>query len=677
LRVDFLYYSGMLWRQRYLVLVAAVVGLGLGVLVGYLQVPIYEATAVIQIDPPPPAAMTVADALGAGTLILNTDFYNTQLQILRSRGLAERVVGRLKKTYPARFQGTADAPGFLLSRVNIEPIADSRLVNLHVSGPDPGEAALWANTVADVYEEQSLSTRIDAAKRAYDWLQDRLASTKQNMQDAQARLLKSYQNQDLFVPEGSVSAVTTSITKLNEDFIAAQSRRIALEAALNQGMEMRARKESLDSLPQVATDAMTLSLNGQLDTLNVELSKLKEKFKEAHPEVQKVQAEIEQVKKAKVTRANQILDGMRAEYVQTQKREAELKLAIDDQKAQAATQSRKATELEAVKKEADSAKSLYEVLLQKLNETDLAASIRNNNVTIVDRAIKPSSPVRPDKRKLAGIAFVLGLLLGGGLVLAKDYFDNTIKDPEEVERFLHAELLAAVPKHDPGETHLVTEAYQNLRTSLIFARKDDGGQVVLIAGSAPQEGKTTTLINLAKLLASGGERVLALDLDLRRAAVHSRLGTGREPGFTDFFTRHENLEALIRPSRIPNLFVLTAGPLPPNPPAILTRKDLGDFFTKLRQRFDWILVDSPPMASVTDGFLIARHADCALMVVRHNTVDKKVVRRSLQSLGRANGNVLGVVLNAVDMKSRSHYYYYYHQDSEVEVGPRSAAASKG
>jgi capsular exopolysaccharide synthesis family protein len=658
------------------VLVAALVGLGLGVLVAYLQTPIYQATAVIQIDPPPPAAMTVGDALvGGGNLIINTDFYNTQFQILRSRGLAEKVIEHLKKTYPARFQSIPDPAGFLLSRLTIDPVQDSRLVNLQVSGPDAGEAALWANTLADVYEEQSLSARIDAAKRAYDWLQDRLATTRQNMQDAHDRLLNSYENQDLVVPEGSVSAVTSSITKLSDDFIAAKSRRIVLGAALSQGQEMRARRESLDTLPQVATDSTILSLNGQLDTLNVELSKLKEKFKEAHPEVQKVEAEIDQVKKAKATRAGQILEGLRAEYSQIQRRETELTTAIDEQKAQAATQNRKTGELEVVKKEADSAKSLYEVLLQKLNETDIAASIRNNNVTVIDRAIKPSDPVRPNKKKMAAVAFFLGLALGAGLVLAKDYFDNTIKDPEEVERYLHTELLAAVPKHDPAETHLVTEAYQNLRTSLIFARKDEGGQVVLIAGSAPHEGKTTTLVNLAKLLASGGERVLALDLDLRRAAVHQRLGMAREPGVTDLFARHESLEVLIRPSRLPNLFVLTAGPLPPNPPAILTRKDIGDFFLKLRQRFDWILVDSPPLASVTDALLIARHTDAAVMIVRHNTVDKKVIRRSLQNLTRASGNVLGVVLNAVDMKGRSSYYYYYHQDRDVEVGPKAAAAS--
>ena len=172
----------------------------------------------------------------------------------------------------------------------------------------------------------------------------------------------------------------------------------------------------------------------------------------------------------------------------------------------AASQSRKASELEALKKEAESSKSLYEVLLQKLNESDIAASIRNNNVSVVEKASAPRSPVRPAKRKIGFIGLLLGLALGVGLVLARDYLDNTLRDPEEVERYLHLDLLAAVPRYEAENAHLVTEAYQNLRTALLFARGNEEGQVVLITGTAPQEGKTTTLVNIAKLLAGAGRR---------------------------------------------------------------------------------------------------------------------------------------------------------------------------
>ena len=343
-----------------------------------------------------------------------------------------------------------------------------------VTHRDPREAALWANTLGDVYIEQSLASRVDSARKAYEWLQERLAATQQGMRDAQDKLFQSYRTQDLFVPEGSVSAVSTSIAKLNEDFVQAQARRIAIEAALKQAREMQARGEELDALPQVATDPAVTAFNTQIAGLTVELGRLGEKFKEGHPEVQKVKAQVEQLKKAKQARAAQILDGLDAEYTQLRKREAELRGAIDSQKAQAANQSRKATELEALRKEADSAKGLYEVLLQKLNETDIAASIRSNNVSVVDRASPPQDPVRPQKRRSALAGMLLGLLAGLGLVLVRDYLGNTIRDPEEIERYLHLDLLAAVPRYEEENDSLATEAYQNLRTALLFARRRRG-----------------------------------------------------------------------------------------------------------------------------------------------------------------------------------------------------------
>lgn len=672
--IDLRYYADLVWRGRLLLLAAALVGVGLGVLTGFLQTPEYRAAAMVQIEPPTPTFLSVTDALvGGGNYWQNADFYNTQFRILRSKALGERVVAELKLAARPEFKDAPDAAGLLMAHVSVEPIPESRLVLVQVTHTDPKDAALWANTVAKVYIDQSLESRVETARKAYEWLQERLGATQKSMRDAQEKLLKSYQTQDLFVPEGSVSAVSSSITRLNEDFIGAQARRIELEAALKQLGEMRRKGQSLDTVPQVAADNLVISFNGQLAQLNLELSRLREKFKEAHPEVQKVQAQVAEIARAKEARASQIEQGLRAEYAQLQKREGELRGAIDDQKAQAASQSRKGSELEALKKEADSAKSLYEVLLQKLNETDIAASIRSNNVSLVERASAPRSPIRPNRRQIALVGLLAGLLLGVVLVLARDYFDNTVKSPDEVERFLHLDLLAAVPRFEDGNSHLVTEAYQNLRTALIFARKDEAGQVVLITGTAPQEGKTTTLVNMGRLLSASGERVITLDFDLRRAQLHNRLGVPREPGLSDFFAKHQPLDALVRPTRFPNLFVLPAGPLPPNPPAILARRHVLDLLQQLRQTYDWILVDSPPLASVTDALLLARHADHVLFVVQHNKIDKKLVKRSVTGLRKATPNLLGAVLNGVDVKSQGYYYYYYQDAS----GSRESRAERG
>jgi len=676
--LDLRYYAGLLWRSRVFIAAMGVVGLALAVVVALLQTPQYRAGAMIQIEPPTPPFMSVNEAVaGIGGYWQNTDFYNTQFRVLKSKTLGQLAVERLKLEDRPPFKGNPDAGALFVASVGVEPIPESRLVVVTVTHEDPKEAALWVNTMADVYIEQTLATRVEAARKAYDWLQERLADTQRGMRDAQDRLLKTYRAQDVYVPEGGGSAVAASIAKLNEDYVSAQARRISIEAALKQFAEMRQSGKSLDTIPQVAADSVVAGLNAQIANLTVDLSRLKEKYKEGHPEVQRVHSQVEQIRQAKDNRAGQIADGLQTELSQLRKREGELRQAIDDQRAQAARQSQKATEVEVLKKEAQSAASLYDVLLQKLNESDIAASIRTNNASVLERASPPSTPVWPDKRRIAGGGLLLGLLLGFGLVLLRDFLSNTIRDPEEVERYLHLDLLSAVPRYDAEGEHLVTEAYQNLRTALLFARKDEAGQVVLVTGTAPQEGKTTTIVNLARLLAASGERTIILDCDLRRAQIHQRLEISRAPGFTDYFLRHEDLDALVQPSGTPNLFALTAGPLPPNPPAMLARRNVPELFARLRQKFEWILVDSPPLASVTDALLLARHADLAVMVVQHNKVDKKLVKRSVIALRKATPNLLGAVLNAVDLKARSYHYYYYQDGEPARAEPRTEAAVKG
>jgi succinoglycan biosynthesis transport protein ExoP len=676
-QLDVRYYAHVLWRGRYISLAAAAVGLALGLTVAFLQTPEYRATTTLQIDPPAPTFMTVTDALmvGGGGYWQYSDYYNTQYKILRAGSLGAKVVKALDVKERPPFKGLADPGGAFMSYVSVSPIAETRLVQVSVTHPDPKTAALWVNTLASVYVKDAIASRVQAALEASQWLQERLGATQKSMRDAQERYYKAMEGEDLFVPAGSVSALSSSITSLNQDLVTAQGRRIELEAALRQVQDMRAKKVPLDALPQVAQDAQIAQYEGQITDLNVELSKLREKYKSGHPEVQRVQLQIAELEKVKLARAGAIVDGLEAELRQVQKREVELRANIERLKETAASQSRKTTELEALKKEAESANGLYEVLLQKLNETDIAASIRNNNVSVVEQAIAPTMPVRPRKSRMAGIGLAVGLVLGLALVLGRDYLDPTIRDPDEVERYLHLDLLAAVPRQNDLNVQLVTEAYQNLRTALIFARRDEKGQVVLVTGTAPQEGKTTTLLNLGRLLASSGERTIVVDCDLRRAQLHARLGLRREPGLTDLFTRHASVETLAQPTRTPNLDVITAGPLPPNPPALLGRKALAEALQALRDQYDWILIDSPPLASVTDALLVARTADHVAFVIQHNRVDKKAVKRHVAQLRKATPHLLGAVLNDIDIKAKGYYYYYYpRKDSPAAPAPASQEA---
>ena len=681
--IEVRYYAELLWRRRILLAAAAIGGLALGVLAGELQVPRYQARTLLQVMPPNPTSLNVTDALvSTGNPVRDRQFFNTQLNVLHSRAIAERVVDKLKLKDQPAFAAAADPVGAFLTAVAVEPVPETYVVEVKITNNEPKDAALWANTLADVYMDYSIEGQVEAARRAYKWVNERLAETQTGMEQAQDKLLKSYQGQDLFVPEGSVSAITTSITKLTEDHIAAQARRIELEAQLGEFQEARRRGRGTDAIPQVVSDSSVSEINGRIQALNVDLARLREKDKEGHPEVQKVQVQVQQLRKDKDARVAQIEEGLRAEYRQLQRKEAELKSAIDDHKGRAADQSLKMTELESLKKQADSAAGLYTVLLQKLNETNIAASIQNNNVRLLDRAVVPTRPVWPRKRQLSLVGLLGGLLLGAGFVLLRDALDNTLKDADDVERHLHLELLAAIPRYGKDDATLATEAYQNLRTALLFSRRGDDGQVVLVTGTAPGEGKTTTLLNVAKLLAVSGESVVVVDCDLRRANLHLRLGVPREPGFTDFFVKTHDMGALVRSSRIQNLSVISAGPLPPNPPALLARHELLAAFAQLKRQYRWVLVDSPPVAAVTDALLLAQRADATILVVQQNKVDRAMVKRSLVALRKVTPNVIGAVLNAVDVKTKGYYGYAYYgsrrdaKDAKGRPGQRPAPRSQ-
>jgi capsular exopolysaccharide synthesis family protein len=672
--MDWRYEAELFWRSRLLLLAAGLGGLGLAILAAEVQTPQYRARTLLQVAPPAPTSMNVTDALlMTGNVIRDRQFFNTQINVLYSRALAEHVIQRLKLADQPPFKGSSDPAGLFVSHIEVEPVPETFVIDVRILHPDPNEAALWANTLADAYMDYSIEGQVESAKRAYDWVNDRLAETQRTMQEAQAKILKSYQAQEMFVPDGSVSAVASSISKLNDDHVQVQAHRIALEAELREAADMRKGGRSLDNLPRVAADSTILELTGKRDALGIDLSRLKEKYKQRHPEIQKLQLQIDQINKTREARTFVIEEGLRAEHRQLQRREAELREAMEAQKSQAVAQSRRLTELESLKKQADSANNLYTVLLQKLNETNIASSIQNSNVRLLDRAVVPSTPVTPRKRKMALFGTVIGLLLGTAYVFLRDYVANTIKNAEDVERYLHLDLLAAIPRYGREDVNLATEAYQALRTALLFARKGDHGQVVLVAGTAPGEGKTQTLLNLAKLLAVSGEKTAILDGDLRRPMLHQRLGLGRDPGLTDLFTRGMELSALLQLTKVKHMSALTAGPLPPNPPAVLARAELGTHLDELRRQFRWVLLDSPPLASVTDALLLARHADLAVLVVQQDKVDKKVVKRCLAALRRVTPNVLGVVLNAVDMKGAGYHTYYYPKKSEKPTatkGPR-------
>ena len=257
----------------------------------------------------------------------------------------------------------------------------------------------------------------------------------------------------------------------------------------------------------------------------------------------------------------------------------------------------------------------------------------------------------------------MGLLLGVGFVFALDYLDSSIKTPTDVERYIGQSVLSVIPSYSPEKIKVLKEFYQSLRTAVIFARKEDPHQVILVTSSGPGEGKTTTSYNLAKILASAGDSVVLLDCDFRRPSVHKTFNVSNQIGITSFFFGKTEEEITLE-TGIPNLWVLPTGPLPPNPPEFITRKSFTDFIQHLRAKYTWVIIDSPPILSVTDPVLLATLSDMTLLVIRYNELDRRIIRQCVQGLIKGGANLIGTVINDVDFErdtaySYYHYYYYY------------------
>jgi capsular exopolysaccharide synthesis family protein len=677
----------LLWSGKGWILATALLGVGLGFLATYLQTPIYRAQALVQIDPPGQNISALSNPYPATAFnwFDYQNYYNTQYRIILSKALARRAIEKLELGKESPFAGSPEPALVFVAHVQVAPVPDTRLATIAVNHEDPKEAARWANTLAEAYLEQNLESKIETTRNVYSWLQERLSDAESNVESSEQSLYEYTKEQDLFVPKEGPSISTDTLEKLNEEATDAKTKRIELESILAQVEKIRSSGAPLDSLPQIASDPLVQRLNMSKADLEVELVQLKNRYKEGHPKVKQVLTQIEQIQDAIDAQSDKIVDGMLADYQQLRRRERELLATMSTQRKENFEERRKAVQLEMLQRDAVSNKSLYEAILQKIKETDIAASLRENNVSIVERASVPTVPVKPQPIKNLAVALVLGLVSRCAFVFLRDYLDNTFKELEDVERFLKKDCLAIIPKHDAAGEGVVTEAYRTLRTSLLFNREREHGNVILLTSSIPQEGKSTTAINLARALAESGEPTLIVDFDLRRSSVHSHLRLYREPGLSDYCSRDVKLDAVLQSTKEPNLTAVTSGKLPQNPPALIGSTAVTRFIEECRGRFTWIVLDAPPIVSVTDPLLLSKLADMVVMVVRYNQVDRKLARRSLSSLLKTGARVAGAVLNGVDPNKDSyHYYYSYYQETRDNEGkvtrirrPHSRSAASG
>jgi capsular exopolysaccharide synthesis family protein len=414
--------------------------------------------------------------------------------------------------------------------------------------------------------------------------------------------------------------------------------------------------------------------------LVTQMSELSEKYGEKHPKMTQLKSEIEANRQKIKSESQNVLRSIKNELAIARAREANARSAVEGQKAETQKLSERSIQYSVLLREAEKNRELYENLLKRLKETSVAGELGTTNVRIVDRAEAPVLPSRPKPLQYILLSVVIGLAMGGGLAFFFEYLDNTIKTPDDIEKFVGAPCLALIPKinfleeigqkvsspeiivhHKPKST--VAEGFRSLRTAVLFSSPDTPLKTILISSFIPKEGKTFITANLALVIAYSGESILLVDADMRKPQVHKVFGLENRRGLSNAIVGEEpNIHRSILHEK---LDIITCGPVPPNPAELLGSKRMAEFLDQMKGTYDKIIIDSPPISSVTDAVVLSKLMDSVVYVIHGGATTREAAQHGSRVMRDVDAKVIGAVLNNIDIGRESYYYshyyhYYYH-----------------
>jgi capsular exopolysaccharide synthesis family protein len=662
-------YWNVVRRRRGLALtVFALVALA-GVARVALVRPVFQSTAQILIERQIPTVFDFEKNPRASEAW--EDFYQTQYRLLQSRLLARKAVERLDLLRNPEFGGPRSADvveaaykapagtsvemervidGFL-SRLRVQPVKNSQLVSIGFRSSQPELAAQAANTLTELYIQQTLDFRYRVSAEAGAWLDDQTKEQAQKVEAAELALQKFSEEQGLANLEARRTLLDQKLRDLGSSLTVAKTRRLDKEA-LHREMQATGNPEEL---PDVMASVLVQGLRSELASLERQAAQLAAKgFLDEHPEVAKVRRQADATRQKITMEARRVVRAAQNDYRVAVAQEAGAAAALEAAKSEALDLSRRGLAYDALQRDLEASKQVAGGILTRQKQTDVSRDVQASNVHVIDPAVVPEVPVAP--RPVRDIALALGLALGCAIAAAflRDYLDTSVGRPSDVRR-LGVPLLGVIPEKAGKRVPLLSngqskeafaEGYRVLRTTLKSPIAGEGGQVLLLTSTLPGEGKSLTSVNLALALASVESRVLLIDADLRRPVLSTLLGTRRTPGLSEVLTGVIKVDQAIQ--RVPGtrLELLPSGtPVRKNPADLLATTALRELLVSLRARYDHVILDTPPGGAIADALILSPLADGVLVVARSGKVTKNDLVHVLERLVNARAYVLGVVLN--------------------------------
>lgn len=713
-------YVRVLHKRKWTVLACLVTIFSVVAIASLKMKPIYEASGSIEINKPDSGLVNFSNSP-----TFNVDYYDpteleTEVMILKSDLLAEQVVKDLAMDRRPEFGGKTTA---LPSELDLAPdplkadpsrtssllssfrgnLAVTLSPNTHIikvsfRNPDKDLTSTVVNTLMTDYSENNFKSRFDSTMQASDWLSKQLVDLQMKVETSQEKLVRYQKEHEILGIDEKQNITTEKLDELNKALTVAESERMEKESVYR--LVQSGDADTIASAASVldAAGTGTQSASGLLELLRskeadvrIQAAELSTQFGPSYPKVAQLNTQLKEIDAQILTETRKIAGKIRGQYMAALQRENMLHEALEKQKQEANKLNESAIEYSILKRDLESYRTLYEGLMQKMKEATVSAGLKSNNFRIVDVARVPVVPVEPNIPRNLAFAFVLGLTSGVGLAFLLEGLDNTVRTTEQAQMISGFPPLGMIPmgsrtareganakrlviatsNSSQEAVELVTqnrpqsqmsESYRALRTSLLLSNLGAPPKVIMITSALPQEGKSTTSISCANVLAQKGVRVLLIDADMRRPSIHKTLGMGPRSGLSNVLTGSASLQQTITRSPVlPNLDILLAGTPPPNPAELLASTNMRDVLEELRGQYDHIVVDTPPTLSVTDAVVLSPRADAIVLVIRSGHTTKQALRRSRDILTQVNAKVSGVLLNAVDLSSPDYYYYYEYQ----------------
>jgi polysaccharide biosynthesis transport protein len=686
----------------------------------FTRTPVYRSVATLEItNDNPGSQLDVSGAVMGSSWFFAQNFQQTQYKILESRSIALRVIKALNlEEHPdyAFLKGDGKKMGkaeleeamvkLFLSRLQIEPIRNTLLVDVSYQSTDKELVKKVLDIIADEYMFLLIDRRNESFKLVRNWLNKQLDEWANKVQEAQNKLYKFGQDTDIYMIEnndprypGQGQSQNVIVQKFND--LSALLTKAQAEEMEKQGQYQQIKEQGPDA-PLIVNHPLISALRQEMVVQQAKVSGLNRVYLDGHPEMQAEKAKLVELRTRLNAEVKRLQESVKADYEAAKRTEKLLQESFAAQKQRMADLQDNLSNYQILKRDALTNEQLYQALLARVKEANISSTMVASNVSVIDPAPLPTMPFAPKTVRNLALAMLLGLVFGTGLAFLVESLDDTIRSTEDLQKSSHLPVMGTLPalssfrkmtrnlggkrsfsvqrllpgflRRQPNNladadldlvvfqnpSDPMTEAIRQMQTSIMLSVSGSPPAAIMVTSPNPSEGKSMVANNLALGFAMNGRSTVIMDCDLRKPRIHKVYGLDPLPGLTNYLTGTAGPEEIQRDTDIPNLSVIPAGPISPSPGNLLSSQLFKELLVKLRQQYNHIIIDTPPVLAFSDARIVSVLADGTLLVTKYQHTHKSAARMAVQLLAQINAPIMGGILNDIQIYSGNYGGYHYH-----------------